>query len=285
MLEKISSKISEQKNKPGLYIVATPIGNIFDITFRAIYILKNARYIFAEDTRQSKKLLSFYEIKSPLISCHEHNEASDSLKANLKNEEIYALISDAGTPLISDPGYRVVNWCIQNNINVFPIPGACSPIAGLSASGLPTDNFLFLGFLSNKKHARNLMLTALCEQTSTMIFFESPKRIIETLIDMKQIFGDRHCCVCRELTKIFEEFSRGYLSEIIEYFSNKEPIGEFIVIVSGNKNIAVDEEKIFQELTDLLENTSLRDASKKIAEKYNMNKNLLYKKALEIKGV
>lgn len=286
LLEKISSKISDQKNKPGLYIVATPIGNILDITFRALNFLKNAKYIFAEDTRQAKKLLSFYDIKSPLISCHEHNEASESLKKIMKEEGIYALISDAGTPLISDPGYKIVNWCIQNKINVFPIPGACSLIAGLSASGMETDNFMFYGFLPPKNNARKISLNKLVGVPSTMIFFESPKRVIETLMDMKEILGDRYCCICRELTKIFEEFKRGCLSELIEYFSIKEPIGELVIIVSGNKEISIDEEKIFQELTNLLENTSLslRNASKHIAGKYHINKSHIYKKALEIKG-
>ncbi len=286
LLEKISSKISDQKNKPGLYIVATPIGNILDITFRALYFLKNAEYIFAEDTRQSRKLLNFYDIKSPMISCHQHNETSESLKKIMKKEGIYVLISDAGTPLISDPGYKIVNWCIQNRIDVFSIPGACSLIAGLSASGMATDNFMFCGFLSHKNNIRKISLNKLVEASSTLIFFESPKRVIETLIDMKEILGDRYCCICRELTKFFEEFKRGCLAELIEYFSINEPVGEFIIIVSGNKEISVDEEKIFQELTHLLKNTSLslRDARKNIAEKYHINKNHIYKKALEIKG-
>jgi 16S rRNA (cytidine1402-2'-O)-methyltransferase len=149
-VEKISQKLHDQQHRPGLYVVATPIGNIFDISLRAIYILKKSKYIFAEDTRQSKKLLNFYDIATPLISCHEHNEIGVSITSRIKKNEIYALISDAGTPLISDPGYKITNWCLAQQIDIIPIPGASALVAGLSAAGLPTDSFTFYGFLPPK---------------------------------------------------------------------------------------------------------------------------------------
>ena len=171
----ILRKLYEQQNKTGLYVVATPIGNIFDISLRALYILKKAKCIFAEDTRQSKKLLSFYGINTKLVACHEYNEIDDSVTSLIQQDEIYALISDAGTPTISDPGYRIVNWCIENSIDVFPIPGASAFVAGLSVSGLPTDNFAFHGFLPPKLQARKSALENLKSEKMTMILNQDKK--------------------------------------------------------------------------------------------------------------
>ena len=153
-LEPHYDKLKQQKNKPGLYLVATPIGNIFDISLRALHILSSADIIFAEDTRNSKKLLSAYDIHKPLIACHEYNETDDAVTSKILPGGMYALISDAGTPGISDPGYRIVNWCIEHDIDVIPIPGPCAFITGLCASGLPTDSFTFYGFLSAKSNSR-----------------------------------------------------------------------------------------------------------------------------------
>jgi 16S rRNA (cytidine1402-2'-O)-methyltransferase len=285
LLDNVEAKLHEQDHKAGLYIVATPIGNLFDITIRAIHILKKSKIIFAEDTRQSKKLLNFYGIKSKLVPCHEHNEVDKSVTSLISNNEIYSLISDAGTPLISDPGYKLVNWCIENNIEVIPSPGACSFVAGLSASGIPTDQFLFFGFLPQKSKARKDVLFALRKQSSPLIFFESPNRILAALTDINEILGNRKCCVCRELTKLFEEFKRDKISELIEYFSKiNRPLGEFIIIVSGNKEDNIDEECIFNELDIILKSRTLKDSVKYISQKYNASKKDVYKKALEITG-
>ncbi|GHU18880.1 ribosomal RNA small subunit methyltransferase I [Alphaproteobacteria bacterium] len=282
-LDEVLHKLYEQKNKPGLYVVATPIGNIFDISLRAIHILSISKCILAEDTRQSKKLLNFYKIQTPLIACHEHNELSSSITSVLKPGEIYSLISDAGTPLVSDPGYRLINWCIQNNMDVFPIPGACSAIAALSVTGLPTDKFIFIGFLPTKEKAKIDSLNDLKNQSSTMIFFESPRRIIDTMQKMKEVLGDRCCCVCRELTKIFEDTKRGNLSELIEYFSQSDPIGEFVIVVSGCDTAAIpDEAEILSQLKTEFEHTSLKEAVKKISTAYNIKRNEVYKKALSL---
>lgn len=285
LAESIANKICLQKDRPGLYVVATPIGNIFDISLRALYILKKSKVIFAEDTRNSKKLLNFYEIDIPLVSCHEYNETDLSVVNKIKQGEIFSLISDAGTPGISDPGYRLVNWCIENNIAVFPIPGACSFVTGLSASGLPTDKFTFFGFLPYKRHARRELLQNISDKSETLIFLESPKRLSESLKEMLDVFGDRHCCICKEITKLYESFHRGKLSEIVQYFSDNEPLGEFVIIVSGNdKENFLDKNEIFQELSELLKANSVRDAVAIISEKYKFNKKDVYQKALELKN-
>ena len=284
MLESVSKKIHLQKDKPGLYVVATPIGNLFDISFRALYVLKKSKIIFAEDTRNSKKLLNFFEINTPLIACHEYNETLPEITEKIKSGEFYSLISDAGTPTISDPGYRLVNWCLQNNIAVFPIPGPCAFITGLSASGLATDRFTFFGFPPSKKHARREFIFEIKNKNETLIFLESPKRILETLKDMYEIFGNRDCCVCRELTKLYESFYRGKFDEIINYFSENEPVGEFVIIVAGNKEKICDEREIFDELKKLLESHKLKEAVEIITNKYSVNKKNIYQKALEFKN-
>ncbi len=282
--ERINTKLSEQNHKPGLYIVATPIGNILDISLRALGILKIARCVFAEDTRQSRKLFDWYGIKTKLIACHEYNETDFAVTSLIDKQEIYALISDAGTPTISDPGYKIVNWCLQNNIDIFPIPGASASIAALSASGMPSDKFTFFGFLPPKKNARKIFLENLGAETGTLIFFESPNRLLDTLEDMLKIFGDRKCCVCRELTKIFEEFKRGNISKMLQYFSANKPTGEFVILISGAVTDAKKEtEEIFYELNELLRNASLKESVSILSKKYGINRNIIYKKALELK--
>lgn len=283
--EKLNIKLLEQNHKPGLYVVATPIGNILDISLRALGILKMARCVFAEDTRQSRKLFDWYGIKTKLVACHEHNEADFSVTSLIDEQNIYALISDAGTPVISDPGYKLINWCLQSGIDVFPIPGASAPITALSASGMPSDKFTFLGFLPTKNNARKFFLENLVNKTETLIFFESPNRLLKTLQDMLKIFGDRKCCVCRELTKVFEEFRRDNLSEILKYFSVNKLAGEFVILIAGN---VFEEEKkrnteIFYELNEFLKSKSVKDAVNIISGKYKVNRNSIYKKALELK--
>lgn len=285
LIESISEKILQQKNKPGLYVVATPIGNLFDISFRALHILKTSKIIFAEDTRNSRKLLNFYEIDTPLVACHEYNEIMPVVTEKIKQGEVYSLISDAGTPTVSDPGYRLVNWCIENNIKVIPVPGACAFITGLSGSGLPTDQFTFYGFLPSKNHARREFINKLKTKSETLIFLESPKRIVDSLGNMIDILGNRNCCVCRELTKLYEEFYRGSISEIMEHFSKNPPKGEFVIIVEGKKEESIDKEAIFSELSELLKTAKTKEAVRIIADKYSVNKNMIYQKALEIKGL
>jgi 16S rRNA (cytidine1402-2'-O)-methyltransferase len=282
---KILNKLHNQKHKPGLYVVATPIGNIFDISLRALHILEQCKYIFAEDTRQSGKILRFYGLQSRLIPCHEHNEITATTM--IDSGDTYALISDAGTPLISDPGYRLINWCIQNAIDVFAVPGACSAICALSIAGLPSDKFLFVGFLERTENQKIAQLKALQEQPATMIFFESPMRLISTLQVMREIWGDRYGCVCRELTKFFEETKRGTVAELYDYFLQKKPVGEFVILIAGHRGSSTtannaDEAEIRLYLQNALQ-ISGKDAIRTTSEKFGIAKNVVYRLALMIK--
>jgi 16S rRNA (cytidine1402-2'-O)-methyltransferase len=220
-----------------LYLVPTPIGNLRDITFRAVEILGSVDLILAEDTRQAIKLLNHYNIKTPLQSHHMFNEhkSVDSVCAKIQSGQTIALISDAGTPGISDPGFLLVRTCVENEIEVETLPGPTALIPALVNSGLPCDRFCFEGFLPPKK-GRNKRLSGLVDETRTMIFYESPYRLVKLLDELTAQFGpDREASVSRELSKIYEENIRGPLATLSEYYTNKPPKGEIVVIVSGKK--------------------------------------------------
>jgi len=220
-----------------LYIIPTPIGNLEDITLRAIRLLKEVDLVLAEDTRTSRKLFSHYEIETSLVSFHMHNEHQVLLKYvdRLKSGETFALISDAGTPAISDPGFLLVRECVKEGIEVDCLPGATAFVPALVNSGLPNEKFVFEGFLPVKK-GRQTRLKLLAEEERTMVFYESPYRIIKTLNQFAEYFGkDRKASVSREISKIFEETIRGRLFEILRYFDEKKPKGEFVIIVEGKK--------------------------------------------------
>ncbi|MEY2586754.1 MAG: rRNA ((1402)-2-O)-methyltransferase [Bacteroidota bacterium] len=218
-----------------LYIVPTPIGNLGDMTFRAVAILKEVDVILAEDTRTSGVLLKHYEISKPLQSYHQHNEhqITERLVQEMLNGSKMALLTDAGTPGISDPAFYIVRACIQHNIRVECLPGATALIPALVNSGLPTDSFCFEGFLPLKK-GRHTLLTALAEENRTIVVYESPMRLVKTLHQLMEYFGeDRRCCVSRELTKKFEENARGTLKEVHEHFSKKGVKGEIVLVIAG----------------------------------------------------
>ena len=217
-----------------LYIVATPIGNLKDITLRAIETLKTADVIACEDTRHTKNLTIHYNITTPLTSYYQHNEFKKTgyIIALLKEGKSIALVSDAGTPGVSDPGYRLIKEAIENNINVTVIPGASAIISSLVASGLPTDRFIFEGFLSNKQAARKKRLQDFKNEKRTIIFYESPHRLLKCLNDMLSVFGDIRIVCTRELTKKFEEIKRDKLTALIAYFEKNKPRGEFVVLVN-----------------------------------------------------
>lgn len=220
-----------------LYLVPTPIGNLEDITLRAIKVLKEVDVVLAEDTRTSGKLLKHFEIDTPLQSHHMHNEHKqvESLIQKLKGEVVYALISDAGTPAISDPGFLLTRACVENDIEVECLPGATAFVPALVNSGLPNDRFVFEGFLPVKK-GRQTRLQQLAEETRSMVFYESPHKLLKTLANFAEYFGgDRPVSVSRELTKLYEETIRGSLSEVLEYFTEKAPKGEFVIVVGGKK--------------------------------------------------
>lgn len=273
--------------KGKLYVVSTPIGNLEDITLRASRILGEADIIACEDTRVTRKLLSHLGIKKTLLSYHEHNESekSEEIVNELKNGKSVAVVSDAGTPCISDPGYRVVKHASENGIDVISIPGPCAATSALSISGLPTSGFTFIGFLPKTATKIKDKLQKVKYYPETLIFYESPNRVINTLSAIQDILGNRHCSVSRELTKIYEETIRGTLSKVIEKLVEKDKIrGEFTIVVTG-QNPDLLEPKIDIELELIkLKKTgkTLKEAVSIMTDRFNLQKNDVYKTALKI---
>jgi 16S rRNA (cytidine1402-2'-O)-methyltransferase len=231
------SSIQKEPKKGTLFVVSTPIGNLEDITLRALRILKEVDLIAAEDTRRTGLLLKHFGIETPLTSYFEGNELKKGewLITRLKEGDRIALVSDAGTPGISDPGYRLVRLAIENGIPVIPIPGPSAIITALSVSGLPTDSFIFKGFLSHKSKKRRDQIQQLKKLRETLIFYESPHRIHQTLQDIFEILGDREMVLARELTKIYEEILRGKVSEVIRQIEDRKLKGEITLVISGKK--------------------------------------------------
>ncbi|MDO9586249.1 MAG: 16S rRNA (cytidine(1402)-2'-O)-methyltransferase [Syntrophales bacterium] len=272
-----------------LYIVATPIGNLEDITLRAIRILKEVSLIAAEDTRRTKKLLDAYGIGTPLTSLYEHNELkkSGTLVSRMMEGFDVAYVSDAGTPGISDPGYLLVQKALANGIVVVPVPGACAAIAALSISGLPMDSFVFHGFLPGKSGKRQHFIKSLENETKTMVFYESPNRLMATLHDVKSILGNRQVVVTRELTKIYEEILRGSVEEVIEVFGDRVIKGEITLIIAGKEKMEMPcPEEDIRRLLALYEGATLskRALIGKISLELGVPRNLVYREAMKAKG-
>ena len=272
----------------GLYIVATPIGNLADITARAVEILGAVNLIAAEDTRHSKKLLQHLGIDTRLVALHEHNErdASAGLVEKIQQGQAIALISDAGTPLVSDPGFHLVRTAREAGIKVIPVPGVSAAICALSVAGLPTDRFVFEGFLPAKQTARRHRLEALSTETRTLIFYESSHRIVKSLLDMQEIYGsEREAVVARELTKTFETIQDGTLGELVEWINTdaNQQRGEFVVLVKGKPQPEGDQLTPEAEhvLYILLEELSVKQASKLASKITGISKRVLYECALQ----
>ena len=269
-----------------LYLVATPIGNLEDITLRALKVLEKVDVIAAEDTRHTLKLLNFYAITKPLISYHRHNEEvkSDVLIDKLKNGENIALVTDAGTPGISDPGEEIVKKAIENNIEIIPIPGACALINALICSGFNTKEFIFYGFLPINKKLRTKKLNEISKQNKTIILYEAPHKLLKTLNDILENIGDINCILAKEITKIHEEYIRGKISELI---SRKEEIkGEYVILLDLNDNELEDcskKEMPLEEQYEYYEKKGLekKEIIKQIAKDRNTNKNEIYQKFLK----
>ncbi|NJK66803.1 MAG: 16S rRNA (cytidine(1402)-2'-O)-methyltransferase [Microcoleus sp. SU_5_3] len=275
-------------NTGTLYIVATPIGNLEDMTFRAIRILQTVDCIAAEDTRHTGKLLQHFQVKTPQISYHEHNRQQrlpELIDKLLLGKDI-ALVTDAGMPGISDPGYELVKACADANINIIPIPGASACIVGISASGLPTDRFVFEGFLPAKGQERQRSLEALQIESRTMILYESPHRLRQTLQDLANVVGtDRQIVLARELTKMHEEFWRGSVERAIELYATREPQGEFTLVIAGIQTVApiFSEDAIKAELQTLIgEGISRSQASRQLAQQTSIPRRQIYQLALTI---
>ena len=272
-----------------LFIVATPIGNLDDITFRAVQVLKSVDIVLAENTRHSKKLLLHLDISKTIRAFHEHNERekTKAIISEIRSGKSIALISDAGTPLISDPGYFLVAQAKKEGLKVVPIPGPSALITALSASGLASDSFTFLGFLPSKQTARVKLLKSLVGRTETSIFYESPKRILATLTDMHRIFGDsREVCLAKELTKVFETIQTGSISNLIDYLTidQNHQKGEFVILISANDkiDIAEAETQLDSLLPILCAELGASKAAKLAAKITGIDKKQCYKRALDL---
>lgn len=267
-----------------LYIVATPIGNLEDITLRALETLRKVDYIACEDTEHSLKLLNFYEIKKPLISYWSEREKvrAEEIILKIKAGHSVALITDAGTPGISDPGSVVIGRAIEEGIELVAVPGASALIAALCISGLSTEEFTFIGFLPVKESQRRKKLLELSTERRTLVFYEAPHRILNTLYDMVEIFGQRRACVAKELTKIYEEVIRGTLSEIIESLEESKIAGEYVIVVEGASERQRSIEEALEELRELMKRGKGRkEAASIVAELYGLSKKELYEESLK----
>jgi 16S rRNA (cytidine1402-2'-O)-methyltransferase len=270
---------------PGiLYIVATPIGNLEDITLRALRVLKEVDVVAAEDTRHTQILLNHHDIHTPLTSYHEHNEKTKSqeLVARLEQGQNIALVSDAGTPAISDPGFRLVIQAIRAGVRIIPIPGASALTAVLSASGLPTDRFVFEGFLPARKTQRRERLQTLRDETRTLIFFEAPHRLKDTLGDIRELLGNREAVLAREVSKIHEEFLRGPVSELVRALGSDAIRGEVTLIISGSSGLpGVSEDRLKAEILELKgKGLRVKEIAEVLGEKFGYPKKDIYRLAL-----
>lgn len=284
------SRLPQTEKPPGrLYLVSTPIGNLEDITLRALRILRECDLIACEDTRQTQKLLNHYEIRKRLVSYHEHNEITraSELVIELEQGAQVALVSDAGTPLVSDPGYRLVTLALRHHIPVIPIPGASALIAALAGSGMPGEEFLFAGFLPSRSGERRMTLEKYAQDHRTLLFYEAPHRLADTLQDAWEILGDRPGCVAREVTKIHEEFLRGRLSELREQIAKKPARGEITLLIGpateeSRKTQAVPAKPLGTRVEELMHEQQIdrKAALKQAARERGLTKREAYKQLL-----
>ncbi len=271
--------------KPGLYVVATPIGNLGDITLRALATLAAADMIYCEDTRHSRALTSHYSITAPLRSYHEHNAAGERPRIirALEDGKRLALISDAGTPLISDPGFKLIREVTTAGHDVFALPGPSAALAALASAGLPTDSFFFAGFMSAKSGARCSRLLALKDVPATLVFYEAPSRLAATLGDIGDVLAGREIVVARELTKLHEEIRRGPTEDLLRWASESKIKGEIVILVGPPGAAVVDDDMIVVRLRDALQSLSLRDAAKEIAADLKVARRRVYDLGLALK--
>ncbi|MFT8737388.1 MAG: 16S rRNA (cytidine(1402)-2'-O)-methyltransferase [Zymomonas mobilis] len=277
--------IQPDKLQPGLYIVATPIGNLSDLSLRAADILKRADLIAVEDSRVTAKLLQHMGIKRPMIAYHDHN--ADYLRPQLLprlNHEAIALVSDAGTPLISDPGFKLVRDARQAGAYVTTIPGACAAVAALTLSGLPSDRFLFVGFLPPKENARKKALTEIAAISATLIFYETSPRLVSVLTSLQEILGNREAAVVREITKKFEECQTAPLSELITHYEQKPPKGELVILVSpADKKAEIGQDEVISLLQAALVDHPVGKAAALVAKQTGLSRQDLYDQAMHLR--
>ncbi|MEE9365348.1 MAG: 16S rRNA (cytidine(1402)-2'-O)-methyltransferase [Dehalococcoidales bacterium] len=272
---------------PNLYVVATPIGNLEDISLRALRVLREVRLIAAEDTRKTKRLLNAYGIQTPMTSYHEHNKKTklDYILNYLKEDDV-ALVSEAGMPGVSDPGYELIGAATQASITIIPVPGPSAVITALVVSGLPTDRFLYLGFLPRKAGARKQALKSVVQEPGTLLILEAPHRLQSTLNDLQLVLGDRQIAVCRELTKLHEEVFRGTISQAIAHFT--EPRGEFTLVIEGKREekYRKSSEDIEKQLCDMHQSgVKAKEAIARVAEETGLSRRELYRAWLKMNKV
>ncbi|MDQ6994348.1 MAG: 16S rRNA (cytidine(1402)-2'-O)-methyltransferase [Mariprofundaceae bacterium] len=271
-----------------LFIVATPIGNLSDMSYRAVETLKKVDWIAAEDTRTSRRLLDYYDVHTPTFACHEHNEAHIATKIleRLNRGESGALISDAGTPLINDPGYRLVRQLRQAGCEVVPIPGACSPIVALSASGLATDQFTYMGFLARSGSTRKQQIQQIAVMSHSCVFLESPRRLLKTLKDLSLVIGSKELVVGRELTKLYEEFVSGTVTQVIEHFESQAPRGEIVVMVGAPLHVEeINDETILKTIQAMQdEHLSPSALAKTVAQHLHVKRSHVYQLMMATKS-
>lgn len=273
--------------KPGLYLVATPVGNMRDITFRALDILAGADLIVCEDTRVTGKLLGAYNFKKKMLSYNDHNadERRDRIVAMLEDGQAVALVSDAGTPLVSDPGYKLVREAVARDIYVTVLPGANAVLSALQLSALPPDRFAFLGFLPPKEGARQKILEAWKDAPGSLVIYETAPRLVDSLRDMREVLGNRPAAVTRELTKMYEEVQRGTLTELIRHYcAEGAPKGEIVIVLGPPEDAPVSTESIEAQLRKALETMSVRDASEAVARASGKPRRAIYTLALKLAG-
>jgi 16S rRNA (cytidine1402-2'-O)-methyltransferase len=283
-----AERVPESALAPGLYLVATPIGNLADITLRALAVLRGADRIFCEDTRVAGKLLARYAISTPLAVYHDHNaeEVRPVILVGLHRGERVALVSDAGTPLVSDPGYKLVRSAIAENLPVTAVPGPSAALTALILSGLPPDAFLFAGFLPPRQTARRRALERWASVDASLVFFESTPRLVDSLADMVMILGDRPAAIARELTKLHEEIRRGGLSDLADYYrSAGPPRGEVVIVVAPPMRGEPDEAEVDERLRKALGELGVREAAAKLAAETGLSRGELYRRALAIRNV
>ncbi|MDD2273194.1 MAG: 16S rRNA (cytidine(1402)-2'-O)-methyltransferase [Desulfuromonadaceae bacterium] len=271
-----------------LYIISTPIGNLEDITYRAVRILGEVDLIAAEDTRHSLKLLNHFGISKPLTSYFDHNQQlkGERILNALRQGKSVALISDAGTPCVSDPGYQLVRDAVAENIPVVPVPGACAAITALTASGLPTDNFTFAGFPPSRQGKRRTFLSAINALPGTLVLYEAPHRLIDTLNDIREVLGERQVIVARELTKMYEEFIRGSVSEVVATVSQGIVRGEVVILIAPGEAAADEAEPLESVLQRLMADStlSIKDIAKQAAVISGVSRSEAYAEALRLKN-
>lgn len=289
LLARVSAELDRglvQALPPALYLVATPIGNLSDISLRALLVLARADVIYCEDTRHSRTLLNHYAIDTVLKPYHEHNASQQRARVldDLDAGRAVALISDAGTPLISDPGFKLVREAAATNHDIIAIPGASAALTALASAGLPTDAFFFAGFLPPRDGARKNRIKALSAIPGTLVFFEAPTRIPDALKSLREILGNRPAAVARELTKLHEDLRRGTLEELASMYASGECRGEFVILVAPPGPTSISDDDVAEQLTTALASMSLKDAAKKIADELGIPKTRVYEIGLGLKS-